>query len=208
MLLWDSTPASLPALDMSVLTGRDWQWSGVETPTGTLNLAVTHVPVQSLQPWSLSGGSHPSILQAGRFTLLSRLIPPHCSPGAMLCQARPCLQRKRQREESCFQSKEGSRAPSCHTSVSGAHVVLPCPGLPRAEAGEPFGNWPTLVLPGSLSCSPARKMVGTHGIPGTPSESRTWRLPESAPFPGPYCLLSPAQPSLLVSSVLTQERLI
>lgn len=46
---------------------------------------------QSLQPWPLSGGSRPSRVQAGRFTLLSRL--PSTSPTPLLpqCHAVPGL---------------------------------------------------------------------------------------------------------------------
>lgn len=84
---------------------------------------------QSLQPGPLSGGSHPSRVQVGKFTLLSRLIstpPTHCCPW-------PCC--ARQREEP-FHSREGSCAPSGHTSASGAHVVLPCLGCQELRLGN------------------------------------------------------------------------
>lgn len=95
--------------------------------------------------------------------------------------------------------------PAATAQHLGPMLCSPCLELPRAEAGEPFGNQPTLVLPGALSCS--SKENGTHGIPGTASGSRTWWLPESAPFPGPCSPLPPAQPSLLVSPVLHMDLL-
>lgn len=58
---------------------------------GTLDLTGT--TYQSLKPCLLSGGNRPSRVQAGRFTLLSRLSPlplsAHCSSGAMPGQALP-----------------------------------------------------------------------------------------------------------------------
>lgn len=118
----------------------------------------------------------------------------------MPCRARPCLQhKKRQREEPYFQSRKRSWAPAAKPQHLEPMLCYP---LSRAEAGEPFGDWPATVLPGALSCSPARKMVDSHGIAGMASKSRTRRLPEPAPFPGPCCLLCLAQPFLLVSPVV------
>lgn len=48
--------------------------------------ALAHV-YPSLHPWPLSGGSHPSRVQAGRFTLLSRLISTPPTPLLPRCHA-------------------------------------------------------------------------------------------------------------------------
>lgn len=43
--------------------------------------------------------------------------------------------------------------PAATAQHLGPVLCSSCLELPRAEAGEPFGNWPALVLPGALSCS-------------------------------------------------------
>lgn len=72
-------------LSFQVGTGNGPEWKLPQAPLTCL----AHM-YQSLQPEPLSGGSHPSRVQAGRFTLLSRLIsiPPtsllpwcHAVPG-------------------------------------------------------------------------------------------------------------------------------
>jgi hypothetical protein len=117
-------------LSLQVESGSGPEWRLPQVPSTWL--AHTY---QSLKPCPLSGGTCPSRADwEGHTAKQTHLYPSHSTAPWVPGCAGPCLQhKKRQREEPYFQSRKRSRAPSCHSTASGAHVVLPLSGTAKSR---------------------------------------------------------------------------